>query len=753
MSVRPGLVALAVALALALAASWFAPLAGIGSAPVALGASTDLTLVTDTVYTVQPDLGRVRVGMTIVARNNTRESRTRKFFFDHAFLAVLPTASDVKITGAGGARVRVTKRTKDAALLRIDFGSRLYSGMSRTLKVTFSLVDKGTPSARPIRVGTSLVTLPVWAHASNGARGSTVRVRFPADYDVFVESGSFASRSTLADGGTELATGSLLSPLTFFAYVSAQKPATYADSLLAIPAGDESIALTMRGWTDDPAWATRVGGLFARSLPVLRQEIGLPWPHAEPMVVQEAVSRSAGGYAGLFDPVARRIEVAYWADHLVVIHEAAHGWFNGTLLADRWANEGFASLYAGRAAAAIKEGGASPVLTDALKKAAIPLNAWAVQPAPTTTSPGDAATDAARATESYGYAASLVLATATAERAGDDALRGVWADAAAGTGAYQPIDVGAAGTAGSGDAALETVGGPPDWRRLLDLLEARTGKDFSDLWREWVVRPDETALLDERATARQSYARTLALADGWVLPRSIRDALRAWQFDRAEQLMADARTVLAQRGAVESLAARDGLELPPTMQARFEDGQLIDASAVAESQRNAMLVIAEATAARSAREDPLTAIGMIGESPDADIAAAKAALATGDLETTVSSAEDAYRAWTGAWQEGRRRALLLVALLATVLVLGSAIVGRARKARAARGAFAVAGSGGEVRSTMPATKRSTVLAAAIEEPDPTPEELLAAATPHPETLTTTTPSVSAASAPEPPAPA
>ena len=66
-----------------------------------------------------------------------------------------------------------------------------------------------------------------------------------------------------------------------------------------------------------------------------------------------AVSRAGDGYAGLFDPAENRIEVAYWADHQLVIHEAAHGWFNGALLADRWANEGFASLYAERAAAAI----------------------------------------------------------------------------------------------------------------------------------------------------------------------------------------------------------------------------------------------------------------------------------------------------------------------------------------------------------------------------------------------------------------
>lgn len=712
----------AVALVVALLASWFAPVAGLAPTTPALAAATDLTLVTDTVYTVQPDRNRVRVSITIVARNNTQESRTRKFWFEQAYLAVQPKASDLRVTGAKGASVRVSKRTADATLLRINFGSRLYSGRSRTFKLTFSLVDTGKPSDRMIRVGTSLITLPVWAHASNGARGGTVKVRIPAGYDVSVERGTFAKRTTTDDGGTELASGELSSPLSFFAYVTAQQPAVLTDTPLAVEMGDETIALTLRGWQDDAAWTTRIGNLFRESLPVLRADIGLPWPHREPMVVQEAISRGGDGYAGLFDPAENRIEVAYWADQQVVIHEAAHGWFNGDLLADRWANEGFASLYAARTAAAIREQGASPELTDALAVAAIPLNAWAAAPA-------SAGADAA--TETYGFAASLALARAIAERAGDEALRGTWADAAARVGAYQPV--GEAGSAAAGPP--ETVDGAPDWRGLLDLVEARTGADFADLWREWVVRPEEAALLDARAEARGSYARTLALAGDWTLPRSIRDALRAWQFDAAERLMADARTVLAQRGALDAMAEAEGLALPADMQALFEAGDLVGASGRAEVERNAMLAIVQAAEARSGDEDPLTAIGMIGEDPAAELTAARVSLASGDLEQARSFADDAYRAWNGAWQEGRRRALLGLALLATLVVLASAVIGKLRRDRLARPALAPAAgaaTGTERLAAFP--------------PEPTPEELLDAAVPY-------TPAGIVAPAPRPDKPA
>ncbi len=703
------------ALLVALLCSWFAPVAGLAPAAPALAAATDLTLVADTVYSVQPDRSRVRVSMSIVARNNTKETRTKKFWFDHAYLAVLPTASEVKVTGAPGASVRVSKRTRDATLLRINFGSRLYSGRSRTLRVTFSLVDTGKPADRTIRVGSSLVTLPVWAHGSTGARGGSVKVRFPAGYDVSVEKGSFARQSTLADGGTELATGELANPLSFFAYVTAQQPAVLEDTPIAVVAGDDTIALTLRGWQDDTAWTTRIGNLMQESLPLLREDIGLPWPHEEPIVVQEAVSGAGDGYAGLFDPAGNRIEIAYWADHQVVIHEAAHGWFNGSLLADRWANEGFASLYAARAAAAIDEEGASPELTEELAAVAIPLNAWAAVPA----DPADAADeDAAEATEAYGFAASLALARAIAERAGDEALRGVWADAAAGVGAYPPTT----GVATEADAGVvETVDGPPDWRGLLDLIETRTGRDFTDLWREWVIRPEEAALLDARAEARRSYARTIALAADWAIPRSIRDALRAWQFDTAERLMADARTVLAQRGAVEAMAAADGHALPGDMQALFESGDLVGASGRAEAERNAMLAITQAAEARSTGEDPLTTIGMMGEDPDADVAAARASLADGDLEAVLSSADDAFRAWTGAWQEGRRRALLALAMLATIIVLASAVIGKLRRDRRARVVPAA------VPASPVASGADWATASATE---PTPEELLDAAAPY-----------------------
>ncbi len=673
-------------IAIALLLAVVAPGAGMAAPAAVLGASPALTLVTQATYDVHPASRRATVRVAITARNHKQETRTRRFFFDHAFLAVQPGATSPRITGPKGARVRVAKRTRDSTLLRIDFGSRLYSGKSANLDLAFDLPGHANAANPQVRVGTSLITLPVWAFASDGARGSTVTVRLPPGWDPAVESGSFGRRSTAADGSTVLATGALADPLSFFAFVSAQRPAAYGEQPLTLDVGGRPVELLVQAWEDDPGWAKRTGDLFARALPILREQIGLDWPHEVPMAVREAVSRDTNGYAAMFDPAANRIEVAYWADPLVAIHEAAHGWFNDSLLADRWANEGFASYYAHRAAKALKVQAKSPALTARVAAAAIPLNDWAPGPADGGASTGDG-------TDAFGYAASLAFATAAADRVGDDVLARVWAAAAAGRGAYQPpsalTDSASASTSSAaGVAAAEGVEGAPDWRGLLDLFEDESGTSLSDLWRTWVVRPEEAALLDARTEARASYGRTLALAGDWALPRAIRDALRAWQFDTAEQLMADARTVLAQRKALASLAERSGLELPETMQGMFEEGSLAAASARAEAERNAILAIDEAMASRSADDDILSRIGSLGEDPERDLAQAAAALAAGDTDGTLAAADHAYRAWAEAWQEGRRRALLALAVLATVIVLGSAVargIARSRRAASAGG--------------------------------------------------------------------
>ena len=152
--------------------------------------------------------------------------------------------------------------------------------------------------------------------------------------------------------------------------------------------------------------------------------------------------------------------------------------------------------------------------------------------------------------------------------------------------------------------------------------------------------------------------------------------------------MADARIVLSQRDALDALAARDGLTLSDSIRPLFESGSLADASARVAAERNAVLSIAQADGSRAADDDVLSRIGMLGAQPDADLAAARASLASGDVGAALAGANHAYGAWTGAWQEGRRRAMLAFAAIAALLILVSAAGlarRRGRRAATARG--------------------------------------------------------------------
>ena len=657
---------------------------GITAAPPAAepvrAATPDLTIVTEARYDVQPAKRRVRVTLDLVLRNRLKDTATRRYYFDRAFLAVLPGTSGFKLGPEGS--VRATRKTKDYTLLQLNLGSRLFSGKTARYRLTFNLPDRGGSLSRNVRVGDSLASFPVWAFASDSTPGSTVSVVFPEGFTVQVESGELPDPIVDPEGRTIFTTGTLEKPLSFFAYVVADRPGAFEEQERTAQVGLEAVDLTIRAWKDDPEWAKRVGGLFERGLPELGVQIGLPWSREGGLVVEEAASRSTGGYAGLFNPETGKVEVAYYADDFVVLHEAAHAWFNGTLLVDRWATEAFASYYALEAARALEVKAKGDALTDELRESRIPLNSWGAIGREDT------------AVEDYAYAATLELARLVAERAGSEGLQAVWQAAADGLGAYQaPVDPAAADGAGTAVAvAAERVPGPPDWRGLLDLLEDRTEAAYDDLWREWVIRPEDEPLLEDRAAVRERYEEVVDDAASWSLPRPIRDALRAWQFDAATGLLDDADAILARRDELETAATEVGLTTPDTLQVAFEgDDGFADATLEADSQAETIERYADALAFRPVDPDPLVQLGLWQADPEADLAAARTAFAAGDLETAATSAGHALATWLSAEQVGQGRALtigLAVLVVLVLLLLVIVVVTRHRRGRRRAAALA-----------------------------------------------------------------
>jgi hypothetical protein len=631
----------------------------------AAASSTGLSLTADARYVVDPAKRRVHVGVTLAATNHRSNTKTHLYYYDRTYLAVQPGTTGFKIVSDGAhPTVRVARKAKTYTLLRIDFGKRLQAGATRRLMLTFDIPDPGGAATRTTRIGTSLVSFAVWGFGATGDPGGSVTVVFPSGYAVDVDAAGLKAPTTDPAGNTVYTTGPLANPLSFFAYFVADRPSAYSESTIEVPVGDLTVPVTIRAWPDDPAWAARVRAVLAKGLPALAEDIGLPWTVEQPLIVSEAISRTADGFSGRYDPPAGQIEIAYYASPLVILHEAAHAWFDGSLLADRWANEGFASYYAVRAATAIgQKRVTAPKLTKALEAIRLPLNAW---PPP----------GGANATvEDAEYAASYQLATLVAARATPEGLRTVWQALYEARAAYQPT--------GSG-ASLETTAEPPDWRGLLDVLEERTGSAYDDLWRAWVIRPGDDGLLAQRTVSRAAYATLLDRADPWLLPRVVRDALRVWQYGQANELMAAATAALEDRDAVLDAAASAGLAVPSTMEVAFEGTRgFAVTSAEAAAELAAISAFRDAASTKPVEPTLLDRIGLWGSDPSAAMAAAAAAFRAGDLEGTVQNAGFAKRIWTGSSEVGRNRVLAVVASTAALL-LGLWLIARWYRDRSVR---------------------------------------------------------------------
>ena len=655
------------ALGLWLLAALVGPVAVPSLGASAAAAIPDLTVVSSARYDVQPTHKRVRVTVNLSATNHHSDTVIRSYFFDHVVLGFLPDASGFTVAAPTGSSaqptVHVTSRTSARVLVSVAFGSKLRSGKTLALKLTFDLADKGGAVDRPVRVGSAIATFPVWAVGTPDTPGSKVSVTVPAGFRVEVLGSRLAGPSK-GPGGTNAYTSVALSaPAVFGAYILADRPGAYRATPVDVTAGGGPYSIVVRSWQDDRAFGSRVASLMRKALPALGTLVGVP-PLARgadgaPLSVEEAVTRSAGGYAALFDGGTARIQVAYDATPAVVLHEAAHAWFNGAFVAERWMAEGFAEYYASRAAGPLKIKVAALPLTKALLARRIPLNAWASEGTP------DPVVDA------YGLAASLGLAKLLAERVGPDGLTAVWKAIAAGEMADQPAASAGSG-AGTATAAEADPDGAsaPDWRALLDLIETRTGKDVTDLWRTWVVRPDEETLLDRRAQVRAAYRSLVGEAGDWKLPRMIRVALDRWRFDEAADLIARTRAILVARPALQAAADAIGVRLPTTLRTAFEsDAGPTAAATELAAEQAAVDRLTAALATRPSDPTPVERIGLAGTDPEAGIVAARAAFAAGDLNGAVLAADRAATIWVGAIDVGRGRLALTAGILAAFAFL------------------------------------------------------------------------------------
>ena len=668
---RRGRHGLRFALALGIAGLTIGPLGPVLPVPAptpARAAEPTLTVVGATRYEAQPDDGRILVTADLTIRNHAIDTATRKYFYDQAFLAVPTEATSFVVTGGlGRSNWTISERKPTYTLLSLTFGGRLAAGASTKLRLTFALKDSGDPPDRELRVSRTLITFPVWALASSGTAGSTVSVSVPSGYNVTFLRGTLPGPATDTTGNRVWTSDPIADPLKLDLYVRADRPLQFVDTDRSVAVGSATANLTFRSWIDDSAWLSRMEDMFQRGVPALADAIGLPWPVQQSLTVEEALNPADQKLAGSFDPGNNVLQVIYDGGAEVALHEAAHTWFNSRLLADRWANEAFASYYAEQVAADLGLPFEPAVLTPEIRAAAVPLNAWGA-------GADEPAADAGQsALEAFGYAASSALARQIAAVAGPAGLQRVWAAIGHRVAPYQPPG-----------GPTEELTSPPDWRGLLDLLEDDGTTHVGGLWADYVIRPEEASMLANRTVARRAYFAAVQRAGDWSLPRAIRDAMRAWQFDVAAQQLSAATAALDARDILADVAASAGLTMPPTLQHRFTDAtDLAPVATLIKDEGDAVAAIAAARRARPADIGPMEWVGLIGSHPDLQLDDAVAAYGSADPATAVTDAAGSEASWQGAAEAGRIRVVgLAIVVLIGALAALVAVLLRRRMRRA-----------------------------------------------------------------------
>lgn len=595
-------------------------------------------MIADTTYQVLPAEGRVHVTVDAVATSHEPDTPEGRTFYSGVAFAVPADVQNVIATSGGSILATSLEQEADAyAVLSVDFSRGVFFNQSFPYRVEFDLVDPGGAAGRDLRIGRSLVAFPVWAFGTGDEPGSTVQVSLPAGYAPTLQGGPMQSLAG-PDGGVVLS-ASPQDPLAFIAYVTADRPGAFTDTPLDLEMDDKTASILVRAWDDDPSWGTRTIEVLSDGLPALRELIGLPYPVRGRLSVEEAAMSRLGAYAGTYNPVTGVIRVRYDADAYVALHEAAHIWFSDTLWRTRWINEAFAELYAVRAGELIGESGFTYQLTDELLEARIPLNAWG----------GVGVEDLL--VEDFAYAASYELAETIADRAGWDGLTAVWTAANEGHASYQPLH--------ADEPATGARFGQPEWQRLLDLLEERTGAEFADLWEEWVLTDGEARLLDDRAEARAEYTEVVEIAGSWELPGEIRAQMGEWDFDEARGQLEVAVDVLEDRELIAARAASLDLEPPDDLRRAFESGPGLDDAVAEATAQLASLALLEG-AADTLDDSPtaLEAIGLLGTEPATLLAGARVAFEQGALEDADAAAQQATDLRVAAADIGAERVVL-----------------------------------------------------------------------------------------------
>ena len=607
-------------------------------------------------YVLDAKATTVDATMTIDLRNTT-PNRGDLYYFFNAFSVPVPAGAEKVRARSGGSSLPVSLRGTDdpsTRLARISFPNLLY-GRSRTITLTFEVPGEKPRAKDSTRVGPGYATFAVYGVGDDGR--NTVEVvapsgmTFEATSDDFTESeqGSTTTRTSTAtsdDGG-------------FWAVVSLRDPKRTDERVVDVA----GVSLLLNGFQDDPKWGDFVARRVATGIPALEKLVGTKWPGGLERIREDA-SPSLRGYDGWFDPSDDEIVIGEQLDADLLFHELSHAWVSGERFDERWVSEGLAQVLAERA---VEATGGRPTTHPEVSRGAsgaVALNSW-----------GGSASSRSEDVDAYAYPASYAATRALVADLDDDQLAAVLGAALRGERAYDP-----AGT-------KDTDGGRTTWSRWLDLLQTRAGvEDAPSVFRRWVLTGEQRAQLAPRAKARAAYAKVDAADGAWLPPEGLRDAMTAWDFDRAATAREQVSGLGAAATSVQDAAQRAGLDVPSAVRESYEKAEQPEQyTALAASLPEAATAITAVGAAERAAgqdRDPVSALGatVLGVPDRADEAVAL--LDDGDVVAATTAAYDVTNRADKALLVGLALPVLLLLLLLAVLLVVRGIRRSAAGARA-----------------------------------------------------------------------
>ena len=617
------------------------------------GASNDpngdgLRYAGSTVFQPDPDRGVVVVtvdlDLTNVQPNERTSTGVLEYFFPGVVLPVLDSARSVRAT-SGGAQlpIAVSERAGATDAAEVDFPTNLRFGQQRQLMVTYEVPSAPARSEDVTRVNPAYVAFPAFAVGDAGLASVTVEVPSGYEPDIIGSDGSFGSGS-----GTTFTAADIERPEDWWAIVTAQNDGRLSDLLVE----EDGRSFHIRSWPGDDEWSTFVADYVGDPVDQLAELVGEPWIDGEPYDVVEAYSPYLYGYAGWFEPIERRIVIGEDLDPSVVLHELAHGWFNGDVISERWINEGLANGYAALTLSAI--GQEAPDVGTAPDEVPFPLADWAAALA-------EADADSAADVEEYGYQTAWFVVDQLIQEIGVDQMRVVLDRVFARQPAY------------AGDEPETLPSALVDDRRFLDLAERIGGStEIAELLERYVLADVDLELLDDRAAAVRRYDELAAAGDDWAVPLGIRRAMEGWNFTQATQGIDEATVVLDQRRELEQLAAALELTVPDRMEDVYESARLPlddladDMAAHIEAAR----AIEGISNGSGGAEGLVASVGLWGADLNPLRDQARAAFETGDLDRVEAKVLAYEAALDDAQTDGWTRIGAAAAVLAALVGLG-----------------------------------------------------------------------------------